>query len=119
MGTLIFVYNAFSGTHNAFLDSLFKLMNPNSLACNLCKITHGIFSEKPEWKKFRKESGIAMEFLHLDEFQKRYASKFGYKFTFPIVLVENGNEVEVFITTEELENIKDPQELIDLIKKRK
>lgn len=118
MEKLIFVYNAFSGSHNALLDSLFKLVNPDSLACNLCKITHGVFSEKPEWKKFRKESGIAMEFLHLDEYQKRYASKFGYKFTFPIVLIEDKNGLEVFISTEELESIKSPQELISLIENR-
>lgn len=119
MEKLIFVYNAFSGSHNAFLDSLFKMVNPDSLTCNLCKITHGIFSEKPEWKKFRKESGIAMEFLHLDEYQKRYASKFGYKFTFPIVLFEDENGLEVFISTEELERILTPQELISLIENRR
>lgn len=119
MEKLLFVYNAFSGTHNAILDSIFKMFTPDAVPCNLCKITHGVFSEKTEWKKFRKESGIAMEFLHLDEYQKRYASKFGYKFTFPIVLVEDENELEVFITTEELESIKTPKELMDLIEKRK
>lgn len=59
-----------------------------------------------------------MEFLHLDEFKKQYASKFGSKFTFPIVLLENKSELELFISTVELNALKNANELIDLIRER-
>lgn len=115
MEKLIFVYNAYSGSHNAVLDGLYKIIKPNSYACNLCKVTHGIFSEKTRWKNYRKASDTDMDFLHIDEFQKRYASKFGYKYTFPIVLWEDEGEMGIFISTEELERVENVEKLIQLI----
>lgn len=115
---LIFVYNAFSGTHNAVLDALYKMVSPKSSACNLCKVTHGVFSENPQWKKYRQASEVGMKFLHLDEFQKQYASKFGYKYTFPIILWEDEGEMGVFVTTEELKQVYSAEELIAIIEDR-
>ena len=59
-----------------------------------------------------------MEFLHLDEFRKKYASKFGYKYTFPIVLWENEGEMGIFISTEEIEEMKNEGDLMRLIQER-
>jgi len=59
-----------------------------------------------------------MEFLHLDEFKQQYASKFGYKFTFPIVLSANQNELEIFISTDELNSLKNADELVQIITNR-
>lgn len=118
MEKLIFVYNAFSGTHNAVLDSLHKLVKPKTYACSLCKVTYGVFSEKAQWKKFRKESKISMEFLHIDEFEKQYASKFGYKFTYPIVLCDYEDDLGICVTTEELDNLSSVESLIKLIQER-
>ncbi|MEM8847905.1 MAG: GTPase, partial [Bacteroidota bacterium] len=70
------------------------------------------------WKRFREESTMDMTFLHRDEFQKKYASKFGYKFTYPIVLVEAEKGLEVFISTEELNSLNTPHKLIQLIQER-
>ncbi|MGY5848925.1 GTPase [Salegentibacter sp. F14] len=118
MDKLVFVYNAFSGSHNAFLDAVLKLMGSNSKTCNLCQLTHGVFSQKKVWKDFIRNSDIEMDYLHLDEFQKKYASKFGYKFTFPIVLWEDQGEMGVLISTEELEELDNVKELIVLLEDR-
>ncbi|WP_081208927.1 GTPase [Salegentibacter sediminis] len=118
MDKLIFVYNAFSGSHNLVLDSVLKLVGSKSQPCKLCELTHGVFSEKKAWKEFRKKSDLEMDFLHLDEFRKKYASKFGYKFIFPIVLWEDEREMGVFISTEELQGLENVQELIELIQSR-
>ena len=59
-----------------------------------------------------------MEFLHKDEFFKAYASKFGHKFTFPIVLGATSNGLEIFVKTEELNEMKNAKDLIELITKR-
>ncbi|WP_037319338.1 hypothetical protein [Salegentibacter sp. Hel_I_6] len=118
MEKLIFVYNAYSGTQHAVLDALHKLIKPNSYACSLCKVTYGIFSENTDWKKFRRNSDTEMEFLHIDEFQKKYASKFGFKYTFPIVLWEDEGEMGIFITTEELDRTQTAEDLIAFIKER-
>jgi hypothetical protein len=81
-------------------------------------VTHGFFSEDSQWKKFRKESEITMNFLHIDEFQKQYASKFGYKYTFPIVLWEDEKEMGICITTEELDGLQNVESLIGVIEER-
>jgi len=115
MKKLLFIYNANSGKASGFLDTLHKVVSPKTYNCNLCDITYGIFKEDKSWKNFREASDLSMEFLHLDEFKKRYASKFGYKFTFPIVLSANQNELEIFILTEELNSLKNAEELIQVI----
>ena len=59
-----------------------------------------------------------MEFLHADEFGKQYASKFGYKFDLPIVLTESNDGLQVLISTEELNSLKDDGELKNLLRER-
>jgi len=115
---LVFIYNAASGLRNAILDSAHKIVSPKTYDCNLCDITFGVFKEHSVWKNFRKSNSLEMEFLHKDEFKKQYASKFGYAYTFPIVLAQADYDLEVLITTEELYELKTPQELIDLITAR-
>jgi len=115
---LIFIYNADSGLRNMIVDSAHKIFSPETYECSLCAITYGALTENSTWKKFRKASDLKMEFLHKDEFVKAYSSKFGYKFSFPIVLGETSNGLEIFVKTEELDAMKNSEELIDLIQKR-
>ena len=49
---LLFVYNADSGLFNTLTDIAHKMLSPKTYTCNLCAITHGLFSEKEEWKEF-------------------------------------------------------------------
>jgi hypothetical protein len=115
---LIFVYNADSGLRNMIIDGAHKIFSPNTYECNLCDITFGAFSEKGIWKKFRQEVSLEMEFLHKDEFKNQYASKFGHKFNYPIVLITTSENLEVFVNTTELNELKSAEELISLIKSR-
>lgn len=119
MGKLIFVYNADSGKKRALMDTFHKLISPQTYNCNLCDITFGLFAENKTWKKFRKSVDIPMEFLHRDEFLKQFASKFGAKFMLPVILVENNGELELFISTEEINQLKTIDDLIALITERK
>lgn len=118
MKKLIFVYNADSGKLNALMDSLHKVVNPSSYSCKLCELTYGAIEEKKIWKNFRKNLDVETEFLHRNEFQKLYASKFGYKFEFPIILAQTDKGLEVFLSKNEFSEIHDLEELIDIIKSR-
>jgi hypothetical protein len=110
---LIFIYNANSGSHNAILDTAHKIFSPSTYNCSLCDITFGIFTENKVWRKFRAQSKTPMEFLHKDEFLKMYSSKFGKKYTFPIVLAETDEEeFEVLITTEKMNSLKNVESLM-------
>lgn len=103
---IIFVYNADSGPVNGLLDGMHKVLSPTTYECNLCVLTHGAFTEKPVWKRWRRAHAHPMRFYHRDDFLSKYASKFGAKFTFPIVLVEGSRGLEVLVSTEELNGLK-------------
>lgn len=115
---IIFVYNADSGTRNAIMDSMHKVFSPSDYDCKLCAITFGVVSENRTWRKYRQSSDHKMVFLHKNEFTKQYASKFGYKFDFPIVLIEGSGGLEVLISKEELNTLKTPHGLIRILKER-
>jgi hypothetical protein len=115
---LLFIYNANSGARNAILDSAHKIFSPNTYQCSLCDLTFGVFTENKSWKKFKSNAGLSMEFLHKDEFSRKYKSKFGYKFSFPIVLVETNDRLEVFITTKELDALNNVENLIKIVQGR-
>lgn len=112
---LIFIYNANSGIRNKIFDSAHKILSPDTYACNLCDITYGVFSEKKVWKEFREKSPLQMEFLHKDEFKSLYASKFGYKFDYPVVLIGSEGGFEVLVSKGELDKIESPKGLMRLI----
>lgn len=113
---LVFVYNAHSGYANSLLGSAHKILSPSTYDCRLCSLTYGMVRERAIWKRFRETSTIPMSFLHKDEFLKAYASKFGAKYTFPIILAETGGELEVLVSTSDLNAIEDTGGLIGLIR---
>lgn len=114
---LIFVYNADSGLKNALVDSVHKILKPKTYQCKLCELTYGPFKEKKIWKKFRKNTNIEMKFLHADEFNNLYKSKFRPAFELPVVLVEEQYELNLLLSSKALEDINDVEELIHRIKK--
>ena len=109
---LVFVYNANSGIGNALLDSIHKTLDPKSYNCNLCAITFGLFSEHKKWKEFRQNSGVDMEFLHRDEFEKRYPYEREDKDVFPLVLILNGGKLQEFLHKGEINSMKSQEDLI-------
>ncbi|MDX1463299.1 MAG: GTPase, partial [Marinirhabdus sp.] len=95
--TLIFVYNAKAGRVNALLDTAHKVLQPETYPCALCQLTFGTLGEKAEWKVFRESSTTTMVFLHKDEFERQYKSKWLPKYEYPLVLAVYNNILEPFI----------------------
>lgn len=112
MEKLIFVYNANSGWYNSVVDSLHKMVSPNTYACSLCDITYGVFSENELWKNFRESSNTEMEFLHKDEFVKKYKTSTIVPVEYPVILISIKGELEPFMTAEKINNLKEAQDLI-------
>ena len=100
------------------MDSLHKVVNPSAYSCKLCELTYSAIEEKKVWKKFHKDLDAETEFLHKDEFQKLYASKFGFKFEFPLILAQNNKGLEVLISKNEFSDIRSTEELMHLIESR-
>jgi hypothetical protein len=108
---LVFVYNADSGVISWFRDVSQKLMSPQAYDCFLCRLTHGTFREDSTWKAFRKTSSIEMEFLHRDEFEKKFKMKEAY----PVVLQQN-DELEVVLSRDQLAHLTSVDDLIVTVK---
>ena len=115
---LIFIYNADSGLKNLIVDIAHKVFSPSTYDCKLCDITFGAFTENKDWKNFRQNlesENIELEFLHKDEFLNTYRSKFQHQYTFPIILTECHNDLQIFIGTEVLNGMENVHQLIDHI----
>lgn len=115
MNSLLFVYNAKSGITNILIDISHKLLSPETYSCNLCAITHNTFTENKTWKNYRLTSKIDMSFYHIDEFKQRYPNKL---FSYPIILLKGDNDLQEFLSSEEINKIKTVEELIKIINKK-
>jgi hypothetical protein len=108
---LVFVYNADSGMFNTLTDIAHKVFSPKTYACNLCAISHSYFSERDEWKDFIGNLDAECEFLHRDEFEKKYPLK---DQTFPVVFLKDGQELKVCLNTDTINQC----DSMDLLKKK-
>ena len=109
--TLIFVYNADSGLINEMKDYVHKIVSPSTYGCNLCAITYGNTGIKDEWRSFVDNLGIPVKFLHKDEFYETFSEKG----SFPCVFLENSNKLDLFISSDEINNCRTLEELISLV----
>jgi hypothetical protein len=110
--TLIFVYNSDSNPISSLIDLGHKILSPDTYDCSLCKLTYGPFTEIDAWKEFRTSIGVPVEFLHRDEFEKKYDLKYEY----PVILQKNSN-IEVLMAKKEIDALADLDELISAVKK--
>lgn len=94
---LVFVYNADSGMFNTLTDIAHKVFSPQTYSCNLCAISHSYLSERDEWKEFISGLDAECEFLHRDEFEKKYQLK---DQVFPVVYLMEGHELKTCLTAE-------------------
>lgn len=109
--TLIFVYNADSGFINEMKDYVHKIVSPSTYGCNLCAITYGNTGIKDEWSSFVDDLGIPVKFLHKDEFYETFIEKG----SFPCVFLENSNKLDLFISSDEINNCRTLEELMSFV----
>ncbi len=109
MKELLFIYNAESAFSYKTFDFFHKIISPQTYSCDLCKITHGLITERSKWKTFRKNSNLKMVFLYRDEFEKTY----GQKFEYPAVLVKPN--FDILLSKSEIKKISNVDELISKI----
>ncbi len=110
---LLFVYNANSGIFNMIKDAGHKLISPSTYPCSLCALTFDTFSENNDWKTFRKNSNIDMEFYHIDEFEPVYPN---VNVDYPVVLKQENNQTTILLSHRDLDMMESLNELIEIIK---
>ncbi len=110
--TLFFVYNANSGVLNSALDSMHKLLSPQTYKCSLCTITHGYFGAKKEWEIGITQLNYAIEYFHKDEWVELYPEfKKRRDQQFPSIYMCFNSGVKEILSAKQLEGMT----LIDLI----
>lgn len=113
--TLLFVYNADSGIFNTLSDIAHKIFAPDTYECNLCAITHGNFAMRSEWKEFLETIDAALEFMHRDEFLKKYQR---HDHPLPAVFLKNGEQLELCCGADEINRCRSVRDL-ELLLQRK
>jgi len=112
---LVFIYNADSGLLNAVKDYFHKKRSPDTYECNLCMQTFGSFSMKKDWKSYINTLDIPTEFLHKDEFEKKYDVKDA---KYPSTYLQNGSNMKILISVDEMNKVKSLDEMKDLVTKK-
>lgn len=105
---LVFVYNADSGMFNTLTDIAHKVFSPKTYECNLCAISHSYLSERSEWKEFIQDLGVECEFLHRDEFLKKYSSE---EKNFPVIFELIDGELKPGLSAEQINACKSMDDL--------
>ena len=112
---IVFVYNANSGLFSSLKDTVHKTVSPETYECNLCQITFGAFNMKDEWKEFIETLSYKTEFLHKDEFDKKYGKT---KYAFPNAFIIKEGNLKLLITKEEINSAKSIKDLKGLVNKK-
>ena len=112
---IIFIYNANSGLINAVKDYFHKKRSPETYECNLCMQTFSGVSMNKSWKNYINDLDIRTEFLHRDEFEKKYDVKDA---KYPSAYLRNGSIMKIFITVDEMNKVKSLDEMKDLVSKK-
>ena len=116
--TLLIIDNTNSGVLQPLKDfSAGKAAGSGADAHTLSMLTHSPVGMKKEWKRFLKDLEIPSRTLEKSEFLSEFGS--GHRqMTFPVVLLRQGAELAMLISTEELNRCRDLNDLIFLMKQR-
>lgn len=116
MSDLIFVYAMDGGLFNEITGYAHKLLSPSTYPCNLCTLTNGPLGVKREWAQFLKGLDMKTEFLHRDEFVRKYPAA---KHSFPAVYRSSGNGTpQVLVSSAELNACRDLPSFISIVRER-
>lgn len=109
---LIFVYNADLGVRNLVKNFWKKILRPSTYECNLCMHIFGAFSMKKDWKLFINKLNIETEFLHRDEFEKKFNIK---NANFPSSYIFEKDKLTLEISDDEMNSVNSLDEMEMLV----
>lgn len=112
MKKLVFVYNGDSGLVNGVMHYLHKRISPDTYPCELCGMVYDGIALKQEWLSFVKSLAIETEFLHRDEYKKRYGKS---TLAWPAVLLhEDKRLIKTVLSAVDFKNIA----TLDILQKK-
>ncbi len=116
--TLLIVDNTDSGVLPSLKDfSAGTSTASRAVTRTLSTLTHSPVGMKKEWKRFLKDLEIPSRTLEKSEFTSEFGS--GHpQMTFPVVLIQTGTELAVLLSTDELNQCTNLNDLIVFIRHR-
>lgn len=112
---LLFVYNADSDLISTVKDYFHKAFRPDTYQCNLCAVTFGPLGKDRSWKNFTENLEIPVKFLHRDEFHQNFDVPDA---KFPSAYLKESDDLKIFITKEEMNNVSEITELKNLVNRK-
>ncbi len=115
MDKIVFVYNADSGILNAMKDWAHKIVSPETYACSLCALTYDNLGMRRPWRKFVKDLGDEVEFLHRDELEEKFDVN---DEMLPAAFILQDGELNLWIKCEAMNALNSLDELQSLVTKK-
>lgn len=109
MTRLLFVYNAEAGLVAGLMDSIHKLVSPDTYPCGLCAITYGAVRMDPRWRAWLKSAPFEAVFHHRADFRAAYP---GVDIALPAVLLSDSNGFRTLLDADDFASIRDLDTLI-------
>lgn len=107
---LIFVYNAEAGLLHGMIDSIHKIVSPETYGCSLCALTHGSFTMRPAWRSFLKGLNLPVDFFHRTDFVSSFSAG---SMPLPAIFLARSDQLCVVMDAAALGRLKNLQALID------
>ncbi len=92
---LIFVYNAKAGLLNGVMDSIHKIVSPDTYECALCAVTYGVASMKKDWRAYLKTLPVDVHFYHKADFLHAHPDQ--SETDLPAIGIESGDQIEILV----------------------
>jgi hypothetical protein len=112
--SLVFVYNVDSETLPKTNDHM-RMASSGKETCSLLALTFSPIGMKKEWRRFVHALDIPARFLSRDEFVAEFRSS---TTPFPAVFLQSGQDLFIFISTEEINQCARLEDLINLVQQR-
>ncbi len=113
---LVIAYNAQAGIVAGVMDSIHKTVSPETYACDLCALTHGLLTMRPTWRQWLRELPIEVSVFHKPDFAEAFPAS--NDVALPLVGIARGAELTVMLSANEIGTFKDIDSLVAELKAR-
>lgn len=109
-GRLVFVYNANAGLLAGVLDSVHKTVSPETYTCNLCALTHGMLTMRPDWRRWLKSLPMPADFYHRRDFRSAFPECANEPL--PLVGRLSDGHLSIVLSSDALSQVKSVDQLV-------
>ena len=112
-GTIHFIYNANDDFFSTVGDFFHKSFSPKTYNCDLCQLTYGAFNKKKKWKNFLS----SLEYNYTFIYKNQDNDLLNNIHSFPVIILEKEDKSIILLSTTDLEQCKNLDDLINKINK--